>query len=165
MAVRDMLKTKPYAGMIAAVALLGVSGYLTLAFIRDYTSSGPGTAYFSDDDGKTFFSGDIMELPPFERGGKTVVRAHVFECSGVRVVGYLSRYTTEALAAFEEAKKFKGTNKPPPNLDVIMNAGTRGTQVKRPGEAKWTGWENQEQVARLRGFLCPDGSSPQEVDP
>lgn len=165
MALREKFKNRPIVGVIAGVVLLGAATYMTFAFIRDYASGGPGTAYFSSDDGKTFFIDDIMRLPPFEHRGQTAVRAHVFDCNGNRVVGYLSRYTDESLKAFETAKAFKGTNRPPPNLDVIMNASTNGTQIKRPGQGEWVSAGATEQVARIRGFQCPDGSSGSEVEP
>ena len=96
----------------------------------------------------------------FERDGKPAVRAHVFECGGKRVVGYLSRYTEEAKAALAEANSYRGTGKPPPNAKALASVGTTGMEVKRPGDAQWVKQGDVARATRIRTFKCPDGTTP-----
>ena len=105
------------------------------------------------------------KLPPFDKDGKPAVRAHVFECGGKRVVGYLSRFTAEAQKALEEAKSYAGTGKAPPNARQLASIGTTGIEVKRPGDAKWIAQGDATRATRIRVFRCPDGSTPSEVYP
>jgi hypothetical protein len=127
--------------------------------------SGPGNTYFTIDDGKTYFVDRATKIAPFDKDGKPAYRAHVFECNGERVVGYLSRYTAEAIKALEEAERYKGTGKPPPNVAQLAAIGTTGLQVKKPGETEWVSQADVRRATRIRVFQCPDGSTPQEVDP
>jgi hypothetical protein len=127
--------------------------------------SGPGKVFFSNDDGKTWFVDSGTKIPPFDKDGKPAYRAHVFECDGQRVVGYLSRYSPEAIKALEEAEKYKGTGKPPPNVAQLSAIGSTGLQVKRPGEKEWVSQMDVQRATRIRVFQCRDGSTPQEVDP
>ncbi len=67
----------------------------------------PTQAYYSVDDGQTFFADDINLVPPFEKDGKMAVRAHVFTCDGGKTpfVAYLERYTPEAKGKIEAMKE------------------------------------------------------------
>src|SRR5688500_9050171 len=41
----------------------------------------PTSAFYTDDDGKTFFKDDAYKVVPFNHGGKQAYRAEVFQCS------------------------------------------------------------------------------------
>lgn len=163
--IRESIKKRP--SVAAAVAGVMIVGAAIAIYVqaRDLGSSGAGKAFFSTDDGKTFFVDDAQKLPPFDRNGKPAYRAHVFECGGKRVVGYLSAYTPEALKAVEEAKKYNGTGKPPPNMHQIASLGTTGTVVKRPGETQWVLQADIGRATMVRVFRCPEGNTPVEVEP
>lgn len=165
MGIRESLNRNPAIGYAIGGLIVVVGAVAIYSQARQFSSQGPGKAYFSIDDGKTFFVDDIVRSAPFDYGGQRAYRAHVFECGGERVVGYLSRYTDATLAALEEAKKYKGTNRPPPNIGLITSAGTSGTELKRPGESKWVNGGDGVQASKIRGFRCPDGSTPEEVSP
>ena len=162
--MREFIKSRPsIAGALAVVMIVGAAVAIFVQ-ARD-PSGGPGQAYFTTDDGKTFFTDKGTKLPPFDKDGKPAVRAHVFECGGKRVVGYLSRYTPEAFQALEQAKAARGTGKPPPNAAALAAIGTYGLEVKRPGEAVWVSQADNRRATFVRVFRCPDGSTPSEVDP
>jgi hypothetical protein len=151
-------------GALAGILIVG-SGIAIYLQARDDGSVGSGKVYYSNDDGNTFFADASTRFPPFDKDGKPAYRAHVFVCGGKRVTGYLSRYTPEALKALEEANAYRGTGKPPPNVRQLATIGTTGTEVKRPGEAKWISQADAASATRVRTFRCPDGSTPTEVDP
>jgi hypothetical protein len=91
------------------------------------------TVYFSDDDGKNYFPEDRNKLPPFDRGGKEAVRAHVIKCDGKTFVSYLERYTPEAKKQLE-AILAKGMSGDPTATESIMS---NGVEYKKPGEKTW----------------------------
>ena len=150
---------------VAAGVMIVGAGIAIFVQARDLMGSGAGKAYFSIDDGKTFFTDSSDRVPPFDKGGKPAYRAHVFECGGKREVGYLSRFTPESIAALEEAKKYRGTGKPPPNVGALASIGTTGLQVKRPGAAQWVSQADVARATAVRVFRCRDGSTPTEVEP
>ena len=165
MAVRDFIRNRPrIAGGLAVLAILGAGIWIYLQ-MGGMESGGPGNLYYTTDDGKTFFEDSALLLPPFNKDGKPAVRAHVFECGGKRVVGYMSRYTPDAIKALEEAKASRGTGKPPANPARLATIGTTGMEVKRPGEARWTSQADMARATPIRVFRCPDGSTPPEVNP
>ena len=165
MGVRELIKGNQFAmAALAGVMIVG-SGVAIFLQARDDGSTGSGKVYFSNDDGKSFFADASTKLPPFDKDGKPAYRAHVFVCGGKRVTGYLSRHTAEAVKALEEAKAYRGTGKPPPNVRQLATIGTTGTEVKRPGDAKWVSQADAAAATRVRAFRCPDGSTPTEVDP
>jgi hypothetical protein len=144
--------------------MIVVAGVAIFFQLRGESTIGSGT-YFTTDDGKTLFVDKSTRLPPFERDGKEAVRAHVFECGGKRVVGYLSRYTASAKKALDEASSYAGTGKAPPNVDQLANIGRTGLEVKRPGDSQWVSQANARRATQIRVFKCPDGTTPPEVYP
>jgi len=149
----------------AAVVLIG-SVIAIIVQARGTGNSGTvGDSYYTVDDGATFFVDSRLKNPPFDHEGKQAVRAHVFDCGGKRVVGYVERYTPESLQALEEVKQSRGTGKPPPNLQRLQTLGTTGTELKKPGAGqKWV-VASDRAAAAMRVFRCPDGRVVGEVFP
>lgn len=113
-----------------------------------------GRAYYTIDDGKTFFE-DSVHIPPYERYGSEAVGAMVFSCDGgaTRFVGYLVRYSPEGKAQMESAMK-RGAFGPP-----------CGQQVKRPGDANWLDASTTRPVTgpsvnEITHVQCPGGNGP-----
>jgi hypothetical protein len=127
-------------------------------------SGGPSSAYFSNDDGATYFVGPVDQSVPFTKDGKTVDRAHVFKCGGKLVVGYLSRYTQAHIQTVEKlANMQKDPSHGPPSLaDLNLGVmGSRGTEVKAPGGKEWVNSADPTAFP-IMTFKCPDGSDPGE---
>jgi hypothetical protein len=126
-------------------------------------SGGPTQAYFSDDDGATYFSGPADQSVPFTKGGKTVNRAHVFKCNGKLVVGYLSRYTQAHIDAVQHLEELKKNPKggSPSLAELHFDAmGAAGTEVKAPGGKQWVNGADLAAASPITMFKCPDGSDP-----
>jgi hypothetical protein len=156
-------KSQKWTVVVAAVVLVGA----VIAIIVQAQSlgpAGPGDAFYTVDDGKTFFAGDSRKLAPFDYGGKQAVRAHVFECEGKKVVGYMSRYTPESLELFEEAKAARAEGRPPKNVQKLATVAFTGTELKKPGADKWV-IQNDKNAPRIRIFKCKDGRTPPELYP
>ena len=165
MGFRDTLKQRPSVAAAAAVVMIGGAAIAIYLQARDFTNAGSGKAFFTTDDGKTWFVDRNTRLAPFDKDGKQAVRAHVFECGGKRVVGYLSCYRPEAIKALEDAKAAKAQGKPPPNVQALAAVGTTGLLVKRPGAPGWVSQADVGNATAVRVFRCPDGSEPVELEP
>ena len=132
-------------------------------FDHNAGSGGPSQAYFTDDDGATFFAGPVDQSVPFTKNGKTVNRAHVFKCGGKLVVGYLSRYTQAHIDAVEHlAELQKNPKNGPPSLADLHEdvMGRAGVEVKAPGGKEWVSSADLALSSPIMMFKCPDGSDP-----
>jgi len=126
-----------------------------------------GQAYFSSDDGATFFLDKATNIPPFQASdGKPAYRAHVYSCDGgkTKFVGYLERLSPAAKARQEEVSK---------NPDAAQNATddpiSDGTFVKAPKtgneDAKWVKRSSPAGLKIITTEIkCPGGAgNPTEV--
>lgn len=164
MSFRTFVKKRPSLALAAAAVMIIGAVVAIVLQARDFGPSGPGKAFFTTDDGQTLFVERATRLPPFDKDGKQAVRAHVFECGGKRVVGYLSAYRPEALKVIEEATAAKAAHKPPPNVQALAAVGTVGLMVKRPG-GPWVSQADAVTATAVRVFRCPDGGTPEEIEP
>ena len=139
--------------VIGVVALLSsVIVMQVLAGRRAFPTSAP-EAFFTVDDGQTFFTASSENVAPFDFKGKQAVRAYVFECAGKRFVGYVERYTTQARATLINEKKST------PELQI------HGRELKKPGEATWVSSGDFAAIAKVTDIRCPDGRAPEPVEP
>src|SRR6516225_9036515 len=73
-------------------------------------------AFFTVDDGNTWFANDAAKIPPFDKDGKQAVRAFVYRCAdGTTFVNHVQRYKPEAKRVLEvQAKRTNATEKQSP---------------------------------------------------
>ena len=116
-------------------------------------------AYYSVDDGRTWFADDVNQLSPFDHDGQTAVRAYVWQCHGKKFVSFLERRTPEAKQKLQ-ALRAKG----PVNIDAQQAIDLAGLQVKKPGDSKWC-FENDPKFSSITAPACPDGSSSDDLEP
>lgn len=161
MGLRDTLNERPKLGGILAgafvVAALLIGMIQVIRLHPPTLADKPERAFFTIDDGKTWFVDDVTRLAPFDYDGKEAVRAYVVECNGKKAVNHLERYTAEgkqAMAKVREAAK-KG---PPPGMLVAV-AQQRGREVKRPGDAKWHKASDGVAATAIMTPQCPEGGS------
>lgn len=165
MGIRETLdKKKP---IVLAIASLVIVASAVAIFVQagGMGPPGQGDAYFSVDDGKTYFEHDSGKMAPFDYKGQQAVRAHVFECGGKPVVGYLSRYSQDALATLAEAREARKAGRAPANIGKLSQVANTGMEYKKPGTDKWVSAADTAAVNTIRIFRCPDGSGPTEVLP
>jgi hypothetical protein len=133
--IRETLNKSPALTTGATIGII----VLVLGYIFWHSSGGgPVTtggkvqAFFSDDDGKTYFADDASKVAPFDHNGKQAVRAWVYSCNGKKFVSHLERYTPEAKVKLEQARaQAKG------DLTVLDAIQMTGVEVKKPGEGAW----------------------------
>ena len=169
MGLRDTLNTNRSFGLVAGIVLVVVA---VGAIAYQISSSGPaapagGDAFYTVDDGKTYFPSSTKELPPFQHEGKSAVRAYVYECNDKPFVAYLEQYTPEAKKVIEEVNRPRqgGTPGPPPNLGNAIGAQQSGRQIKKPGDKDWIAALSPQGNALTREIKCPDGKTATAVRP
>lgn len=163
MSARNILNEHPMAtgGVVVALILLAV-----VLALRSSSggSSGVGDAYYTTDDGATWFAADTKELPPIQHSGKPAVRAHLFAGEdGKKFVGYLERYTDEAKAVLTEADAVLQTGKMP-DMGKAQAARMTGRQVKKPGDKAWISGTDMRNVMTVQRVLTPDGKPATAVE-
>jgi len=123
---------------------LAVAAILAAGIIWLVTTTGKTTpndalqyqlAWFSTDDGKTWFADSADNLPPFDKDGKPANRAYLYRKSGGQpVVVFLERYTPNALSQLNDLKKPTGR---PPEIGLRERIIAVGVEVKKPGDQSW----------------------------
>lgn len=166
MGVREMIQEHPkvlVAGVIVLTAA-AIVGTFTSAKKSELNVEVRGGAWFSTDDGKTWFADDEKKLPPFDHNGKQAYRAYIYTCDGgkTKFVAFLSRFTPSARQQFEELRK----SKMPPELGVIDRLMTNGMEVKKPNDAAWVTASHPSAVAIRKPTCAESGDKrPQAVLP
>jgi hypothetical protein len=119
---------------------------------------GEAKAFYTIDEGKTWFLDDVSKLPPFPKDGKEAVRAYVYKCpNGTEFVAFLERYTAEGRKKREAA--IAGGGNGAPLLDQAA-----GIEVKAPGQVAWVRQSDARAVA-IMSPKCPNGERAQMVLP
>jgi hypothetical protein len=160
--MRETLNTRPKlaggiaAGCAAAAVLLVVAHVLDLR-AAPVGAAKPEHAFFSVDDGKTWFIDDASRLAPFDHDGQKAVRAYVCECDGKRFVNHLERYTDAGKKAMTQVRE--AAKKGPPPGPLVAAAQQRGREVKRPGDTKWVGAGNATAAGAVTALKRPDGAT------
>lgn len=148
----------------ASVVVVVVLFLVTLFLIwigRDKESSAQtfiNKAYFSVDDGATFFVDDANKLPPFDHNGKPAYRCMVYTKDNRKTlfVGYLLRYPVDAKTKFEASLKSNDPGK-------SMREGTilaASAEVKAPGQGEWISTTSPAAVAIMNPAGDPDPVLP-----
>ena len=157
MGVRDQINTNRKLGVRVAVAVLIVG--LGIIAIQVFPRGGSGStiqesAFYTDDNGKTFFKDARYKIVPFDHNGKQAYRADVFQCrDNKQFVGLMYRHNAVGRKAMEKRKA----------NDTASMAGleAQGMEVKPAGAAD-TAWAPN---TGDRVVKCPSGEPAQLVTP
>ncbi len=126
MGIREKLNRSPGAVAAATAFLFAI---LAIVAWREFASRDTlsHVAYYSNDDGVTYFKDQVRPLP-FQKDGKETVRAMVFTCDrgATTFVGYLMRPASHAEAS---------STGEAPRLPFAPAA--TEMEVKKPGGAEW----------------------------
>src|ERR1051325_10021570 len=154
MGIREAMNERPLVAYSVAGGVLLIAIIFLISAMRGRnvgTELLPKQAWYTDDDGKTFFVDSAEKVAPFDHKGKVAVRACYYTCDGgkTKFLSHLERFSPQGKKAAEEtlAKGYK----------LIFR---QGVQVKKPGapESEWVELQSPkgQQVGRP---TCPDGSS------
>jgi hypothetical protein len=164
MGIREKMNQNP--GVTTGVTV----GVIVIALIfivwQLWPSSGPRIptkAFYTVDDGKTYFPDDIKKVPPFDHEGKQAVRAYVFKCGSTKFVAYLEMYTPDAKAKLEkaraEAASAKNPQGMPPDMMMMPDMMQAGVLVKKPGQGNWVSQADFQKSQSIMQVKCPDGKT------
>lgn len=161
MGVREQMNKFPaLMGVLGGIVLLGAFG--AIWFQTRGPSLAAGANFYTDDGGKTYFSDDPTLLVPFERNGKQVVRAFVFQCGKDKpFVAFMERIPPEQRTVLEKVAARKQTDPPPPPHDLAILMQPR--EILFPGSTEWKRETEMAAVMRVMQKNCPDGSQPARV--
>jgi hypothetical protein len=166
--LREYFNEHPLTAVAFSLAVLVI-----ILFVMWYDASRPNAltrrltlSWYTDDDGKTWFSDKKSLSPPFDHNGKTAVRAYLFSCDGGKTefVAYLERYSSDAKQAIEQAREKVLTDKTPPPPGLYERIEKNGLELKKPGDSEWADVRSPE-AAAIRKVNCPAGGSLQEITP
>lgn len=138
------------AAVLVVLALFVVAGVVAGKHLLQPAGARPasGMAFYTVDDGKTFFREAASQDSPFQKDGKPAYRVAVWKCAtcGTDFVCYLER--------FKEKKVNAGSA---PSGAVAMGNG-RDVDVKAPGapETTWVKLTTEEGI-KLTSPKCPKG--------
>ncbi|HEY8665465.1 MAG TPA: hypothetical protein VIL86_02310 [Tepidisphaeraceae bacterium] len=171
MGIREKLNENP------AITTGATAGIIIIALIFIIWSvkgpsvpNAPTKAYYTIDDGASYFADDIQKIAPFDHDGKQAVRCYVWKCKGGKpFISHLEKYTDEAKKQIEEAMKQmpqgpNGKSPAGPMPMMMIESTMTGKLVKKPGKGEWLNQVAPEaqEVTKLQ---CPDGGSMETIEP
>ncbi len=157
MGIFDVVNRKPsVAGAIAVVVMLAAIAFIYKRMHPPIVTVIPVTAFYSDDDGATWFVDAIAKVPPFDHNGKEAVAAFVYRCGTDKpFIGRLEKYSPSAKSMIES--NIKAGVQPIPAKVQFANL---GLLVKKPGDPEWTAIPPMDSTTYYK-FLrvkCSEGS-------
>jgi len=127
MATREIINQRPVmSGVVAVVATVIALGAIFFTRSSDDAYK-PAQAYFTVDDGRTYFADDVTRLPPFDRNGQEAVQCYLFRCGETRFVGYLMKLPPPVK---QEMEAYAAAGREYPGLNPMA-------MVKKPGDKEW----------------------------
>jgi hypothetical protein len=166
MTVREIFNS--YKSVTAIFALLApaivIASFWHSNVVARKAAAREALAWYSDDDGKTWFSQDLrIAMPPFDHNGKKAYRAYVFTCDGkTQFVGWLEGYTPETLRMLQQARD--AAKNGPPESGTADALRSMGIECKKPGQGQWFN-ESDSRAKSVRIITCPSGGRVQPVLP
>lgn len=156
MLVREFINR--HARIFAAIMIVAVAAAAYFTWLQYASHKVLGEkAFFTVDDGKTWFVDSSSHIPPFDHQGKVAVRAYLFYCDsdGKPFVGWLVRYTAPMKQRLERAIAARADAVARGETPAPMFDPTPGLEAKKPGTDEWV---HGADAQRLMVATCPDGT-------
>ena len=159
MGVREWVNKNQQAATAAAGAMTVLAVGL---IIYQLLPERPETkAWYTTDDGKTWFKDSNRLVPPFERDGKQAVLAKVYKCEGKEFVAWMERYKPGPAKKLREYRAKEDAGQPVPD-DAGVGFGS--VEYKRPGaKEQWT--SELHLMTDMMQVNCKDGNPAPVVFP
>lgn len=176
MELRETLRRNPAITTGATVLIIAIAvSFIIYSQVGGGIPKPPSSAFYTTDDGSTWFADDIKKVPPFQKDGKDAYRVHVFKCgSGKPFVAYMERYTVEAKKMIEQINSVdkrgpqgKEMTKMMHQSMVAMRQTTMtGIEYKKPGDSKWVNQASFQAFSKIVNVNCPQtGEIPERIMP
>ena len=135
MEIRRVLDENPSIATISTISVIVIALIAIFFEIKGKSKpSAPTQAYYTVDDGASYFADDVNLVPPYMHDGKEAVRAQVLKgATGKPFVVYLVRISTRAHSKLEKLVAEKGGS------PEALTDDRRDIEVKPPLalNAKW----------------------------
>ncbi|HEX8340209.1 MAG TPA: hypothetical protein VF624_04805 [Tepidisphaeraceae bacterium] len=170
MGVREQLKEKPAIGFAVTAAFVLIA---VLVLARTYwpeEQADLSRAFYTIDDGQTWFTDSATKVAPFDYNGKTAVVAHVYNYANgsKEFCAYLAKFTPEAKTKLEAAiTDAARAGKPPESVSLYGDRSfmSNGVLVKPAGPGgEWVPYGDPK-AKPLFAVRAPDGSVVDQVFP
>ena len=155
---------------VAIVMVAGASAYFAYVH-RSQPHPMSDKAFYTIDDGRSWFTDSIYRTPPFEHDGKLAVRAMVYSYDNGRheFCPLLQRYNSDMKESLEEATaEALRDGKPLSSVSLFSSpAALGGIEVKASGPGHdWVSRSDGDQASKvLNSIKSPDGSAVDFVIP
>jgi hypothetical protein len=158
MSVRQALER--HQKIVVGVVCMVIVG----CFVAIYAQVGPGPhpnvhlAYYSDDDGQTWFEDEVFKITPFDHNGHEAVGAMIYSVNGKKSVGYLLRFSEKGREIFARLQpKIAGAASPLQILAPLFADPTL-QEVKLSGPAHpWVNLRSRAALAIVTASSGPSG--------
>lgn len=142
MGIRETMKEKPAVGVaVGAAFVLFASAMLAWSFWPERRAD-LLQAWYTVDEGKTWFADSATRVAPFDKDGKQALIAFVYTYAGgsKSFCAYLAKYTPEGKKAMEASMATATSSGKRADAAVLL--GDRefmkhAIVVKRPGDSDW----------------------------
>lgn len=166
MGIRETLNKNPAIGMAAGGTLVLVCiiyAWITWSSATSAPASGLQFAFFSADEGRTWFEDGAYRPFPFPQDGRPAFRAVVIQCgTNAPRVAYLKRLTDAGLKSATAMLESNDSNMTTKFADLLDNA----SEVRKPGTTQWLATSSAEgQKLIADAIKCPDGTAAAVVPP
>jgi hypothetical protein len=161
--MREVMNKNPRASAAIGGTLFVVAvGWVVSVMMADGNAANARVqpkAFYSADDGATWFPDDAARVTPFQTAdGKTAVKAIVFKCGhGKTFCAYLERQTPASEIAAGAPKDAPKDGKPNPYASQMAYY-RGGVQVKPPKTGTWVS-VNDPAATKVVTPVCPEGST------
>lgn len=155
--LREMLNQhpKPSAAIAGMIVVIGLAAVVLNVGGSGRRPVSEGRAYFSVDDGKTWFADASSNPSPFNKDGKTAYRVFVWRCGTAEpFVSHLFRNASSSTGGDRSKAATNADDRTPPAMSGAS------IEVKRPGtgDRGWVRADSAEGSAIARP-QCPDGTT------
>ena len=166
MGLREKLNENPAITTGATIVIIVIAvGFIIYSALPSSGRKIPKQAFFSVDDGATWFVDDVKKTAPFDKDGKPAMLAHVFKCGDKEFVAYMERFNPAAKAQLEAL----GPPPSPPSMEYSQKRSMlmqSGLEYKKPKGDKWYRMNDYGAYQQIMNVVCPDKSQmPEPVIP
>jgi hypothetical protein len=167
--LRNGLRTRERRmGALGAASISLALLFLTIQF-RPAHKYARDVAFFTDDDGETWYKDSVDDIPPYDHNGKTAVRAVIYSWAGgsKQFCGFLEQFPPKAKAAIEAAAASAQNHTPPQTAgNIAYGEGfSPSIEVKKPKSNDPWVLMNSKAATPVLSIQAPDGSEFDSVLP
>jgi len=166
--IRQYVREKPAAGAVVVGALLVAAALILAKTYWPEKHADLAQAFYTTDDGQTWFSDSAFRVAPFDRDGTPAVIAVIYSYNDGRkqFCAYEQRYSPEGKQKLEGAlSAAKQRGQPPASVTMFHERDfvQHYLQVKQPGGGhEWISF-GDPRASEVLAVHAPDGSVVDQV--